>query len=154
MKRKILLFLSLLCFSCKGNNPNVVAKFPQDQNLERKQNAGNMFKNKDGIVLFEDGKGKKNDREVNADLWNRTIAVVSGILPISIVDEKSGLISTDWGDIAKISGNEDLYKINIIVKNNIVSKENILISAFRKTSNGKDLKDEIVEKKIEELIFN
>ena len=155
MNRKILLFLCLLCFSCKGNNPNIIAKFPQDQDLERKQNAGNMFGNKDGIILFEDKKDTSANNKKNSEtLWNRTISVVSNILPISIVDDKSGLISTDWGNINKISGNDDLYKINIIVKNNIISRENIIISIFKKNSNGQDSKDEIVEKRIENLIFN
>ncbi len=163
MKKELLLSILFLAVSCKSNNPNIVQEFPKDQKLERKQYAGNMFGNKDGIVIFGD---KNGDNKTNADdtnnknqsnkqnLWKRTVAFVSSILPISIVDENVGLISTDWGNIESISGNNDLYKLNIVVKGKELKKENISVSAFKKIEENGNIKDKDVEEIILNMILN
>ena len=93
MKKFSVIFL-LFLFACKSNNPHIVQTFPQDQNLERKQRAGNMFGNKDGIILFEDKSNKeeklteekpkkpKKIVPIDNNLWEKTVNFVSSILPI------------------------------------------------------------------------
>ena len=119
MRKELLLLTLFFVVACKSNNPNIVQKFPEDQRLERKQYAGNMFGNKDGIVVFG-GDSKTDTIDTNykgqQNLWRKSVAFVSSILPISILDENTGLISTDWGSIQSISGNDNLYKLNIIIK--------------------------------------
>ena len=164
--KKFVIIVLLILSACKSNNPHIVQKFPEDQNLERKQRAGNMFGNKEGIILFEDKRGEDKTSETqddakpiksisknNKDLWEKAVNLVSSILPISIVDENLGLITTDWGNINQISSNNDLYKLNIIVKQNS-SKDDITISAFKKTDDGKSEKAPEIEEKIKDLIIN
>lgn len=163
MKKKLLLFLLFLSVACKSNNPNIVQEFPKDQKLERKQYAGNMFGNKDGIIVFDD---KNEDEKVKRDsgdnkkysgkqnLWKTSVDFVSTILPISILDENSGLISTDWGNIESISGNNDSYKLNIIVKGKEFKRENISVSAFKKLEGNDNMKDSGVEEIVINMILN
>jgi hypothetical protein len=77
-----------------------------------------MFNNKDGVLIFKDtnnnNKEIENSTKDNRDLWKKTITTISEILPISIVDDESNLIVTDWGNIDNISKNNNKYKINII----------------------------------------
>ena len=153
MKKELLLLTLFFVVACKSNNPNIVQKFPEDQRLERKQYAGNMFGNKDGIVVFG-GDSKTDTIDTNykgqQNLWRKSVAFVSSILPISILDENTGLISTDWGSIQSISGNDNLYKLNIIIKGKKIEKDNILVSVFEKDKDGNNKRDT----KIEELILN
>lgn len=146
MIKKITLFLVFLTFACKSNNSNIIQDFPKDQNLERKQYAGNMFGNKDGIILFEDKKFP-NDNFI----WKKTINYISNILPISIVDESLGIITTDWGNIEIISGNNDLYKLNITLDTK--NEKNLKVIAFRKTKKGEIVRDYNVEKIIYDNIL-
>ena len=143
MRKELLLLTLFFVVACKSNNPNIVQKFPEDQRLERKQYAGNMFGNKDGIVVFG-GDSKTDTIDTNykgqQNLWRKSVAFVSSILPISILDENTGLISTDWGSIQSISGNDNLYKLNIIIKGKKIEKD--------KDGNNKR------DNKIEELILN
>lgn len=144
--KKILPIISLFfLFSCSRDNPNIVLDFPKDKNLERKEHAGNMFGNKDGIVLF---KGEKIENK--SSLWKKSIEVISELFPITIADENSGLIATDWSNIKSVSGNNDLYKLNLVVTGRKFERENIKISVFKQTEN--DSKEEITEKIID-LIF-
>lgn len=157
MKKELLLLTLFSVVACKSNNPNIVQKFPEDQRLERKQYAGNMFGNKDGIVVFGgDNKTDTIDTNYNdqQNLWKRTVAFVSTILPISIVDENVGLISTDWGNIEPISGNNDMYKLNIVLKGKELKKENISVSAFKKIDGNDNIKDKDVEELILNMILN
>ena len=153
MKKELLLLALFFVIACKSNNPNIVQKFPEDQRLERKQYAGNMFGNKDGIVVFG-GDSKTDTIDTNykgqQNLWRKSVAFVSSILPISILDENTGLISTDWGSIQSISGNDNLYKLNIIIKGKKIEKDNILISVFEKGKDGNNKRNT----KIEELMLN
>ncbi len=153
MKKELLLLTLFFVVACKSNNPNIVQKFPEDQRLERKQYAGNMFGNKDGIVVFG-GDSKTDTIDTNykgqQNLWRKSVAFISSVLPISILDENTGLISTDWGSIQSISGNDNLYKLNIIIKGKKIEKDNILISVFEKDKDGNNKRDT----KIEELILN
>ena len=154
MKKIAILFLLLLTVACNANSKYVVQKFPEDQDLERKQRAGNLFKDKNGIVIFDansvekkSSSTEKSYKNENNDLWQKAVDVVSDILPISIIDENLGLITTDWGNIEFISNNNNLYKINLIVKNDIN------ISVFEKTKNGESKKSPEMEEKIKQLIM-
>ena len=155
MKKKLIFSLLFLLLACKNNSPYIIQKFPEDQNLKRKQYAGNMFGNKDGIIISKNNNNIKD--KIYADkqiLWNRAIYFISNILPIAIIDENSGLISTDWGNIKDISGNNDLYKINIVIKGKEINIDNILISVFKKNKNGDNIKDKIVAKIILDKIVD
>ncbi len=125
-----------------------------------------MFGNKDGIILFEDKSNKeeklteekpkkpKKIVPIDNNLWEKTVNFVSSILPISIIDEKLGLITTDWGNISSISGDDNLYKLNIIVKQESSENYNITISAFKKADNGINEKAPEIEEKIRNIILN
>lgn len=157
MKKINLLLIGLILFGCK--NITVVDKFPEDQDLARKSSAGNMFGNKDGIILLQEKSSKDSIDEITTNkkpnnikkeitLWKKSVDTISNIAPILIIDEDLGLISTDWSNIEKISENNNLYKINIIVKGKELIKENLQISIFKKNNKGETSKDLNVENKI------
>jgi len=155
-KDHLITCLFFICCACNGSNQGIVQDFPKDQTLERKQYAGNMFGNKDGIVIFEDknknGKDSisNSERHEQTGLWERAIDFVSGILPISIVDKNVGLVSTDWGNIESISGTDDLYRMNLIISGQEIERKNISISVFKKEEDGNTIKDD----RLGELILN
>lgn len=149
-------FLSILIllfgmFACKTSNDNIVQNYPEDPFLKRKQFAGNLFDNKDGIEIFKE----KNKNKYNENtLWQKSIENISSILPISIADQQSGLIITDWGKISNISNNNSLYKINVVVKGTKIDKKNLQISVFKKKDNNDIDADFEVQNKIKKLILD
>mgnify|MGYP003609933453 CR=1 FL=1 len=152
MKKITFIFL-LSITACNYKNPNIVNNYPRDNNLVRKDFAGNMFNNKDGIVIFKDTNNgdKKNDilAKSDKDLWKKTIATISEILPISIVDDQNSLIVTDWGNIDNISKNNNKYKVNIIFVGEKQTIKDIKISIFRQdktitTEENQKIKDKII----------
>lgn len=144
MKRNIYIIILFSLLACTTSNENIIQNYPQDPYLVRKQRAGNLFGNKDGIILLESKENQNNNIDDNIDknnLWQKSIMNISKILPISIIDESSGLITTDWGIIQNITDNNNLYKINIIIKNKKILEDNIEISVFKKEYNGNIILD-------------
>lgn len=146
MKRYLIILLGVV--SC-SNNPNIVAKFPQDPYIERKEHAGNLFGNKDGIIVFQD-KQNKTEKQIKTEnnLWDKTLSEISKLFPITSIDKSNGLILTDWTEIQSISGNENLYKANIIV-----NKDNVNISVFEKDNKGQNINNSKIAEKIKEMIL-
>lgn len=150
MKKFLSIFILLFgMFACKTSNDNIVQNYPEDPFLKRKQFAGNLFGNKDGIEIFKE----KNKYDENT-LWQKSIENISSILPISIIDQQSGLIITDWGKISNISNNNSLYKINVIVKGTKIDEKNIKISVFKKKDNNDIDADFEVQDKIKKIILD
>ena len=150
MKKFLSIFILLFgMFACKTSNNNIVQNYPEDPFLKRKQFAGNLFGNKDGIEIFKE----KNKYDENT-LWQKSIENISSILPISIADQQSGLIITDWGKISNISNNNSLYKINVIVKGTKIDEKNLKISVFKKKDNNDIDADFEVQDKIKKIILD
>lgn len=150
MKKFLSIFILLFgMFACKTSNDNIVQNYPEDPFLKRKQFAGNLFGNKDGIEIFKE-KNKYNENT----LWQKSIENISSILPISIADQQSGLIITDWGKISNISNNNSLYKINVIVKGTKIDEKNLKISVFKKKDNNDIDADFEVQDKIKKIILD
>ncbi len=161
--RKFLYIISLfLLFACTANNKNIVQKYPQNPNIERKQRAGNLLGYENGYVIVGNKIQKDNQKEennikepktINDNLWKKSVLTVSNILPITIADDSTGLIATDWGIMYNITGNYDLYKINVIVKSTEINANNLQVSVFKKDYNGKIFIDNLLKEKIKKLIL-
>lgn len=146
MKKYLIILLGVVGCS---NNPIVVEKFPQDPYIERKEHAGNLFGNKDGIIVFQDKQNKtKKQTKTENNLWDKTLTEISKLFPITSIDKSNGLILTDWAEIQSISGNENLYKANIIV-----NKDNVNISVFEKDNKGQNINNSKIAEKIKEMIL-
>lgn len=147
MKKYLIILLGVV--GC-ANNPNIVAKFPQDPYLERKEHAGNLFGNKDGIIIFEEKKDNNVNKQekTETDLWNKALTTISKLFPITSIDKSNGLILTDWAEIQSISDNTNLYKANIIV-----NKDNVNISVFEKDNKGQNINNSKIAEKIKKLIL-
>ena len=73
MKKFLSIFILLFwMFACKISNDNIVQNYPEDPFLKRKQFAGNLFGNKDGIEIFKE----KNKYDKNT-LWQKSIENIS-----------------------------------------------------------------------------
>lgn len=149
--KRIYLIILLGLLACKANNPNVVANFPEDPELKRMNRNGKMFSD---IVLLQNKDNKKIDNkeeEKRENLWKKSFKVVSQILPISIADEESGLIVSDWGNV---KNDINFYKINIVITGSDFNKDNITLTAFKKLNNQKTIEDKELEEKLLNMIFN
>lgn len=146
MKKYLIILLGVVGCS---NNPIVVEKFPQDPYIERKEHAGNLFGNKDGIIVFQDKQNKtEKQTKTENNLWDKTLSEISKLFPITSIDKSNGLILTDWTEIQSISGNKNLYKANIIV-----NKDNVDISVFEKDNKGQNINNSKIAEKIKEIIL-
>ncbi len=139
MKKLILLsFLALIC-SCKNNT--IDYNYPQDPENIRKQRAGKFF---DNISVFNpnqtndqkaDKISVKADSKNSSPIWLASIEVISSLLPLSTIDENSGLIITEWYQDGQ--NQSDRIKINLLVKGKEIKKENLLLTIFRQTKDAK-----------------
>ena len=151
MKNSIKILAIFLLSSCSIINENICQNNPKKPYIKRKQRAGNILRNENRIILF--GKISSNNiQKNNNNLWQKSIEKISQILPISIINDESGLISTDWGTIQNISNNNNLYKINAIVKGEKIDKNNLEISVFKK-ENSDVILDIQVQEKIKNIIL-
>ena len=146
MKKYLIILLGVVGCS---NNPIVVEKFPQDPYIERKEHAGNLFGNKDGIIVFQDKQNKtEKQTKTENNLWDKTLSEISKLFPITSIDKNNGLILTDWVKIQSISGNENLYRANIII-----NKNSLDISVFEKNNKGQNINNSKIAEKIKEMIL-
>ncbi len=146
MKKYLIILLGVVGCS---NNPIVVEKFPQDPYIERKEHAGNLFGNKDGIIVFQDKQNKtEKQTKTENNLWDKTLSEISKLFPITSIDKSNGLILTDWVKIQSISRNENLYRANIII-----NKNSLDISVFEKDNKGQNINNSKIAEKIKEMIL-
>ncbi len=128
---KISYSVFLLCLiSCA--NPKVSYHYPQGSDIDRKSRTG-KFSSKN-FTLFEPEKNAEIDSF--SVLWSSAAEVVSQIIPISVIDEKSGIIASEW-----YQENEDSLKrikINILIKRSQNVNEAVRVSVFQQKRSAKE----------------
>jgi len=129
MKKIILSAILLVLASCA--NEKVEYKYPEDPAIVRKSRAGKFFKDDITIYGKKDKKSsaEKNSEESKNPLWISSVEVISDLLPISVVDSKSRIITTDWYQDEK--NKDERIKINLLVKGNEIKDENLSLSLFK-----------------------
>lgn len=135
MKKLILLSFLTLIFSCKNNV--IDYSYPDNPENIRKQRAGKFY---DNISLFNGGKAddkKVVNKKTSSPIWLASIEVISALLPISTIDENSGLIITEWYQDGQ--NKNDRIKINLLVKGSEAKKENLILTIFRQTKDSKGM---------------
>lgn len=124
----IALITCLFVFSCSNK---ISYHYPQGSDIDRKSRGGN-FSSK-SFNFFD---SKKNNKVDNFSiLWSSAAEVVSQIIPISVIDEKSGIIASEW-----YQENEDSLKrikINILIKRSQNVNEAIRVSVFQQKRSSK-----------------
>ncbi|MFT5703031.1 MAG: hypothetical protein ACJAZX_000646 [Rickettsiales bacterium] len=142
-KLMIIGFLSLSILgvaSCK--NATIENNYPENPQNIRNERAGKFF---DEITFFD--KKKNNSKKTaqlqkpitqnivaqkkSSKLWLASIEVIGSLLPLSTVDESSGLIITEWYQDGK--NQNDRIKINLLVRNSKPIKENLILTIFKQT---------------------
>lgn len=126
---KISLFtICLFVFSCSNK---VSYHYPKGSDISRKSRGGN-FSSK-SFTLFDSKKDSKIDNF--SVLWSSAAEVVSQVIPISIIDEKSGIIASEWHQENKDSLKR--IKINILIKESKNVNEAIRVSVFQQKRSSK-----------------
>ncbi|MCE3255064.1 MAG: hypothetical protein K0R25_558 [Rickettsiaceae bacterium] len=131
MKKLFLLGFAALLISCQ--NPKIEYNYPQNPENIRKQRAGKFFDNSLTKIQEDSQKKPVNQTKSNA-LWLASIEVISALLPISVVDEKSGLIVTEW--YADEQNKNERIKINLLVKGKEIKQENLALTIFKQKRDG------------------
>lgn len=130
IKKTLVLKLLLCIFSCSTSN--ISYHYPQGSDIDRKSRGG-KFSSK-SFTLF---KKKENDKIDNfSALWTSAAEVVSQIIPISVIDQKSGIIASEWYQENEKSLNR--IKINILIKESNNINESIRVSVFQQKRSSKD----------------
>ncbi|MBT6252686.1 MAG: DUF3576 domain-containing protein, partial [Flavobacteriaceae bacterium] len=68
--------------------------------------------------------------------WEASIDVVSAIIPISVIDRKSGIIASEWYQESEDSTKR--IKVNILVRQNKDLNKTIRVSVFQQKRGSKD----------------
>jgi len=170
----LLVALTLSVVSCSSEN--ISYEYPQDPQNKRKMRAGKLFtENDEDIVLFGEKEEKNEQSEnitpqevqeeiqktqsiqlnINKQLWQASLEVVSAKLPISLMDSNAGLIVSDWG---MMNGNaNEQYKINVLVKGEELSQDSVIVSVFKQAKTNGQWEnvntDGSLKKEIEEQIL-
>ena len=133
LKISCLLFLSI--FSSCGNKLDY--NYPEDPQNLLNQRAGKFFDISFGVLPKSSANSVETVSKIEDKnkLWLTSIEVISALLPIDNVDEKSGLITTEWYQ----EGSNERIKINLLVKNKelktYINVNQLSLTIFRQTQN-------------------
>ena len=136
MKKIILLSLIALISSCQNSKVNYT--YPENPKNIRNGRAGKFFDNKN---IFSSNKKTSALKTQANQLWISSIEIISELLPISVADENSGLIVTQWyqDEQNKNDHQRSRMKINLLVKGKEIKEENLSLTIFRQTKNNKNI---------------
>ena len=140
-----ILILSLFLFSCTGQN---VKKTPIEKILQKPRDLAAMEKvNKseknyirDALGMSKKKKSTKNslsdDQKIsplayNQYLWKASLNVLSSFTSLSNINEKSGIISTNW---QTSKNNSSLrYKITALINSTELNLESLNINIYKQS---------------------
>ncbi len=136
----ILVFIGFGVFAC--SKPKVSYHYPNHTEVDRRsKNTGRfMSGNWTPFEESEKDKNEKSETVPNHDssrLWQTSVQVVGLLFPISIIDEKSGIIATEWYQENPQSNRR--IKLNVLVRGEAQLEESIRVSVFeqqRKNENS------------------
>lgn len=155
--KKIILSVALLFFAACSNS-EIKREYPEDPAIVRKSRGGKFFK--DDVTLYGKKDQKKPAEKISEEnknpLWISSVEVISNLLPISVMDSKSGFIVTEWYQDEK--NTNERIKINLLVKGDQIKNENLSLSLFRQKKDadgiwhdqplGDDLSIKLIKEKI------
>ena len=148
---KILLNIITLSFlySCSGEvkqtsmekiiyKPRDIVAIEKTKNLDRNiiKDILNIGDNKNSSDIGNDSNNKYNQY-----LWKASIDTLSALIPLSRLDEKNGLITTEW--YTSKSKKLSRYKIIVSINSTLLNKEAINVKIYKqhyKSNNWLDSK--------------
>ena len=158
IKFLIVLAISVILANCGGNT----RQLSDDEKIFMPRDRERMAKVKKGRGLLQDLFFKrKDDEEMSLDfkksnlLWKASLDVLSDF-PLSSVDNKSGLIITDWYSSQKKTS--ERFKITVLILSNEITAGSLKVSIHRQViKNSRWVNIDIERKKssaIERKIIN
>ncbi len=82
----------------------------------------------------EDNQPKKKSQTKESKLWEASVEVIGGMFPISVVDERSGLIATEW--YQEKPDSRTRIKVNLLLKRGDDKNPAIRVSIFQQERSG------------------
>ena len=139
---KLFKFISLLLilFSCSSNN-EVVTKKPEPGLFSKDASKGISI----GDFLNRNDQSEKF--YVNSFLWRASLDVLS-FAPFQSTDAFGGIIITEW-----FKKNNQQIKLTALIKSRDLRSEGINIKAYVKNNNNEISEDQVLSRKIEDLIL-
>ncbi len=140
----------ILAITACSNNTEVKYTYPKSFSEIREERIGKLFgdlviwdsnKNNPTVLNANTNKVQANSGIANAKeielsknpyIWQAALNVVS-VMPISIVDSKLGIITTDWYQTSNNS--RDRYKLNILLLGNELKSQSVKVTAFKEVKN-------------------
>ncbi len=158
IKFLIVFAISVILANCGGNT----RQLSDDEKIFMPRDRERMAKVKKGRGLLQDLFFKrKDDEEISLDfkksnlLWKASLDVLSDF-PLSSVDNKSGLIITDWYSSQKKTS--ERFKITVLILSNEITAGSLKVSIHRQViKNSRWVNIDIERKKssaIERKIIN
>lgn len=127
---RIIATFCLLFAIASCSKSKVSYHYPNNQDVDRRSKNTGRFLSGNWTPLAEDKK-IKTDTESNYDtsrLWQTSVQVIGLLFPISIIDEKSGIIATEWYQENPQSSTR--IKVNVLIRDEKNLEESIRVSVF------------------------
>ena len=148
---KILLntIILFVLYSCSGEikqtSMDKIIYKPRDiVAIEKTKNSDrNIIKDFLNIGDDKNSSDISNDlnNKYNQYLWKASIDILSALIPLSILDEKNGLVTTEWYTSKTKKLNR--YKITVSINSTLLNKESINVKIYKqyyKSNNWLDSK--------------
>ncbi|CAF3088111.1 unnamed protein product [Rotaria sp. Silwood2] len=127
--------MGIVIFLCFLNN-NAIAvhtDYPLTEEERKLQEMGSLAGG-EGLTFrpskIKNNSTKSKDYQINKYLWQASVEVLN-FIPMASADLNGGLIITEWYSPKE---NKDFrFKINIIIKDNIISPDSIEVRIFEQT---------------------
>lgn len=129
--------------------------FPKSSEEKRDERAGRLG---GGLFKWNFGEKKRSgyaDVAVNAYLWQSSLDVVY-TMPMQLLDPRSGVIMTDWGQgpINDDIGDPNVsYKVNIYITSDILSPDSIKVAVFSDRGSAAANNDLELARRLEDRIL-
>lgn len=137
----VLAFVLLGVISC--SKPKVSYHYPNNTEVDRRSKNTGRFMSGSWTPFAkskEDKEGEKDAKEQPAQdvsrLWRTSVQVIGLLFPISIIDERSGIIATEWYQENETSNRR--IKINVLIRNKEKLEDAIRVSVFEQQRNGSE----------------
>jgi hypothetical protein len=130
--KKIFTFI-IFCFCLSCGNSKISYHYPKSDDIERKSRSG-KFSTKSWSLASSKQSNDNKENEFSI-LWKSATEVVTAIFPISVIDEKSGIIASEW-----YQENEDSLKrikINILIRDKTSIDKALRVSVFQQKKSSK-----------------
>ncbi|WP_375326336.1 DUF3576 domain-containing protein [Candidatus Tisiphia endosymbiont of Nemotelus uliginosus] len=119
---------------CLNNHVIAINRdYPQTEEERKLQDMGSLA-GKEGLTFspskIKNESTKTKESQINKYLWQAAVEILN-FIPLASTDSNGGIIITEW--YSPKENKNFRFKINIVIKDNIISPDSIQVRVFEQT---------------------